>query len=87
MASHVFLVDARDFFLLHSVHTDSRFHPASYPIGATDTFCGDKVGGGEADCSLLSNASVVNGGAIPLHPIHLHGMVLAALFSTLYWLL
>jgi hypothetical protein len=27
-----------DVLLLHSVHTDSRVHPASYPMGAGDFF-------------------------------------------------
>jgi hypothetical protein len=51
---------ARDFYVLHNVHTGSDAHPASYiiRIGAVSP------GGGEDYLSPSSSADVKNGGAI-----------------------
>jgi hypothetical protein len=57
----------RDISLLHS-ETGSVVHPASYPMGARNSFLGGKAAGGEPDRSPPSNAEVKNGGAIPPLP-------------------
>jgi hypothetical protein len=36
---------ASDFYLLHSVQTDSGIHPASYPMGTGGTVHGGKAAG------------------------------------------
>jgi hypothetical protein len=64
------------FFLLHSVQTGCGARPVSYPMGTGGFSRGAKRQGREADHSLPSSAEVKNGGAIPLLPIRLHGVVL-----------
>jgi hypothetical protein len=40
-----FPAGARDFSLLHSIHTASGAHPASYPMGTGGSFAGCKAAG------------------------------------------
>jgi hypothetical protein len=61
-----FLAEARDFYFLHVVQTDSGVHPTSYPMGTGGSFLGGiKLLGREADHSPPSNAEVRKGGAVP----------------------
>jgi hypothetical protein len=48
------------FALLHSVQTDSKTHPASYPAGTGGSFPGVKEPGRETDYSPPSIAEVKN---------------------------
>jgi hypothetical protein len=48
---------ARDISLLHSVHTSSEAHPASYPVGTGGSFTGVKRPGREADHSPQSSVA------------------------------
>jgi hypothetical protein len=63
-------------FLLHSVHTGSGTHPASYPIGTGCSSPGVKRPVREPDHSPPASAEVKNDGAIPPLPIRLHGIML-----------
>jgi hypothetical protein len=45
MAGFRFLVEARDFALLHSVQIGSEAHSASYAVGTRDCFRGSKAAG------------------------------------------
>jgi hypothetical protein len=45
MAGVQFLSGRRDFFLLHSIHTRSGAHPASYPAGNGGSFPGGEAAG------------------------------------------
>jgi hypothetical protein len=56
------------FYLLHSVQTGSRSHPAAYPVSTVCDFPGIKRPVHEANHSLPSSSAVKNGGAIPLLP-------------------
>jgi hypothetical protein len=58
----------RVFSLLHSVHTGSRAHPASYPMGTGALSLEIKLAGREADHSSPYSVEVKNGGAMPLLP-------------------
>jgi hypothetical protein len=66
-----------DFLLLHSNHTGSGTHSASYPVGTGALFPRVRWLGREADSSLLSSAEVKNGGAYLQSLIRLHGVVLS----------
>jgi hypothetical protein len=57
-----------DFSILHSAHTGSGSHPASYPMGTGALFLGIKRPGTEADHSPPSSAEVKKAGAIPPLP-------------------
>jgi hypothetical protein len=62
-----FPAEARDTCLLHSVHTESAAHPASYPMGTVAISPLVKRPGREADLSPLFSVDVKNGGNI--HPL------------------
>jgi hypothetical protein len=47
-------------FSLHCIQNGSGAHPASYPMGARDSFPGGKAAGREADHLLPSSAEVKN---------------------------
>jgi hypothetical protein len=66
MAGVRFPAGARDFSILHSVHTGSGAHPASYPMG--DLSLGVKRPGRETNHSYLPDAEVKNGGDIRQFP-------------------
>jgi hypothetical protein len=55
-----FPAEAGNFSLHHSVQTGSEAHPASYPMGTTGSFPGDKRPGRESDHSPLSSTEVKN---------------------------
>jgi hypothetical protein len=63
-----FPAGARDFSLLHSVHTllGPTQPPIQWVLGALSP--GVKQLGHEAGCSPPSGAEVKNGGAVPQHP-------------------
>jgi hypothetical protein len=63
-----FSAGARDFSVLHSVHTGSGDHPASYRVGAGALYPGVKRPGREADHSPSPSDEVENGGSIPPLP-------------------
>jgi hypothetical protein len=65
----------QDFSLLHSVHTISGVHPASYPIDTRSFFSGVKWQGCNADNPPPASVEVKNGRPIPLLPMHLQGVV------------
>jgi hypothetical protein len=62
-----FLAEARDFSLLHIVHTGSGAHPAFCTVGTGDCFLGVKQPERVAYHSPPSSAEVKNGGAV--HPL------------------
>jgi hypothetical protein len=67
-------------FFFSRVQTCPGDHPASYSISNGALSPDVKQQGRETDYSLLSNAEVKNGGAIPLLPyIYLDGVVLNSL--------
>jgi hypothetical protein len=58
------------------VKTGSGTHPTSHPVSTGESFSWLKQQGREADHSLSSSSEIKNCGAVPLFPIHLHGVVL-----------
>jgi hypothetical protein len=68
---------AREFSLLHSVHTGSGFHPASHKMGTKGSFSGSKAAGGvklTVHFHLVPRSRIVE---LNLHsPICLHGVML-----------
>jgi hypothetical protein len=58
-----FLAGTRDLSSLHSVHTGSGVHPATYTMDTKGTFQRNKQPGCETDHSPPSSAEVRNGGA------------------------
>jgi hypothetical protein len=68
---------AVNFSFHHRVHTGSGAHPASYPMGARDSFPGVKRPGRKTDHSPLSSTEVKECVELYLHsPISLDGVVL-----------
>jgi hypothetical protein len=63
-----FPAGTEDFFLPHSVQTDSEVNPASYPMGTGAPSPEVKRPGREDDHSSPSGAEVKNGGTTPSLP-------------------
>jgi hypothetical protein len=61
-------VHSQRLFFLHSVHSGSSAHPASYPVGTGNIFPGLQRQEHEADHSPPSSAEIKNRGAIPQFP-------------------
>jgi hypothetical protein len=64
MSRFRFQAGIRDLAFLHSIHTASGLHPASYPMRTEGDIPGGKAVGREADHSPPSSAELKNGGAI-----------------------
>jgi hypothetical protein len=75
----------RRFFFFRSVHTVSRVHLASYPLGTGVDLSGGKAPRREADHPLPSSAEFKNGGAIPPFPICLHGIIITGTTLPFYY--
>jgi hypothetical protein len=67
--------EERIFSLFHSVQTGFGVHPALYPMGTGACFPGAILSKLETDHSPPSSVEVKNGGAIPPHPTHFHGLI------------
>jgi len=61
-----------DFPLIHSIHTGSMIHPASYPKDSRSHFPGPSGGTYEGDYSLPPCAGVKTCQGIPPITLHLH---------------